>query len=74
MFKRNGKKAIDLRDIYVANIDDKDGGVIMNVMTKKKVIKLKLDPALVAGMFEEIGNIAVGFTKKDFEAKDQMYR
>ena len=75
IFKRKTKKPIALSSVHFGEPDLKNGRITLGMISKKKkLIIVTMDTTLVAAMFEELGEMAIGVTKKDFEAKDKMYR
>ena len=75
IFKRKAKKPIALSSVHFGEPDLKNGRITLGMMSKKKkVILVTMDTAMVAALFEELGEMAVGVTKEDFEAKEKMYR
>lgn len=75
ILRRKVKKPIALSSVHFGEPDLKNGRITLGMMSKKrKVILVTMDTTLAAELFEELGEIAIGVTKKDFEAKEKMYR
>lgn len=75
IFKRKVKKPIALCSAHFGEPDLKNGRITLGLMSEKKeLIIVTMDATLAAEMMEELGEISVGVTRRNFEAKDQMYR